>query len=408
MKDDKKQGPASSPSERAGLRSKIFTGTIWTLCFISLFNDIGSEILIPVMPIWLKSIGFTALWIGMLEGIAEAIVGVSKGYFGKLSDEKGRRLPFIQWGYSLSALSKPLMALFTFPAWVLFVRTGDRLGKGLRTGARDAMLSDECSRENKGKVFGLHRAMDTVGASIGPVLALVFLYYYPGQYKTLFLLTFFPGIIVVGLTFFIKEKKLTPVANLKKGNFFSFFLYWKTAPAAFKKLVTGLLLFTLFNSADIFLLLMAKAAGMDDLHVIGVYIFYNLVYALFAYPLGAMADRVGMKKMFIFGLVLFVIVYTGMAFLQNEWMMYGLFFLYGIYAAATDGVSKAWIAGIVPATETATAIGFYASCASILALVASTLAGLLWEVFNPATTFLFAAGGVLLTIVYLLRQREAR
>jgi len=388
------------------MRSKIFTRTIWMLSFISLFNDIGSEILIPVMPIYLKTIGFTALWIGILEGIAEAVAGISKGYFGKLSDEKGKRLPFVQWGYALSAVSKPLMALFAYPAWVLLIRTGDRLGKGLRTGARDAMLSDECSKEHKGKVFGLHRAMDTVGAAIGPVLAILFLYYYPGEYKTLFLLTFIPGAAVVALTLFIKEKKLEPVRNSKKGNFFSFFLYWKVAPVEFKKLVTGLLLFTLFNSSDVFLLLMAKSAGMDDLHVIGVYVFYNLVYALFAYPLGSVADKIGMKKMFIAGLVLFVIVYTGMAFLQNELMMYALFFIYGIYAAATDGVSKAWIANTVPSSETATAIGFHASCTSVVTMISSSLAGLIWVMFNASAMFLFSAVGVVLVIVYLLRQKE--
>ena len=155
---------------------KIFTRTIWMLSFVSLFNDIGSEMLIPVMPIYLKTIGFTALWIGILEGLAEAIVGVSKGYFGKLSDEKGKRLPFVQLGYLLSNISKPLMALFISPIWVLFVKSGDKLGKGIRTSARDAMLSDECSKENKGKVFGLHRAMDTCGAAIGPSLALIFLF----------------------------------------------------------------------------------------------------------------------------------------------------------------------------------------------------------------------------------------
>lgn len=403
--NEKNKDQTLLPSEKKGLRSEIFTRTIWMLSFVSLFNDIGSEILIPVMPVYLKTIGFTALWIGILEGIAEAVVGVSKGYFGKLSDEKGKRLPFIQWGYTLSAISKPLMALFAYPAWVLLIRTGDRLGKGLRTGARDAMLSDECSKENKGKVFGLHRAMDTVGAAIGPVLALLFLYYYPGNYKTLFLLTFIPGMAVVGLTLFIKEKKPEPVLYTKKGNFFSFFSYWKTAPSEFKKLVTGLLLFTLFNSSDIFLLLMAKTAGMDDLHIIGVYIFYNLVYALFAYPLGALADKMGMKNTFIFGLLLFVIVYTGMAFLQNEWMMYVLFFIYGIYAAATDGVSKAWIANTVPSTETATAIGFHASCTSIVTMVSSSLAGLIWVLFNPSVTFLFSATGVILVVVYLIFRK---
>ncbi|HEX8516066.1 MAG TPA: MFS transporter [Bacteroidia bacterium] len=389
-----------------GVKEKIFTRTIWMLSLVSLFNDIGSEILIPVMPIYLKSIGFTALWIGILEGCAEAVVGISKGYFGKLSDEKGRRLPFIQLGYGLSALAKPLMAVFTFPAWILFVRTGDKLGKGLRTGARDAMLSDECSKENKGKVFGLHRSMDTVGAAIGPLLALLFLYYYPGQYKELFLLTFIPGAAVIALTFLIKEKKLQPVVNSKKGNFFSFFSYWKTASAEYKKLVTGLLLFTLFNSSDVFLLLMAKSAGMDDLHVIGVYVFYNLVYALFAYPVGIIADKIEMKKTFISGLLLFVIVYTGMAFLQNEVMMYVLFFIYGIYAAATDGVSKAWIANAVPSSETATAIGFHASWASIIALASSSLAGLIWVTFNPSFMFLFSAAGVVLVILFLVFRRE--
>jgi MFS family permease len=392
----------------AGLKARIFTRTIWMLSFVSLFNDIGSEILIPVMPIYLKSIGFTALWIGILEGIAEAVVGVSKGYFGKMSDEKGRRLPFVQWGYALSAISKPLMAVFAYPAWVLMVRIGDRLGKGLRTGARDAMLSDECSKENKGKVFGLHRSMDTVGAAIGPILALLFLYYYPGQYKMLFLLTFIPGIAVIMLTLLIREKKLEPVINIKKGNFFSFFLYWKIASPEFKKLVTGLLFFTLFNSSDVFLLLMAKTAGMDDTHVIAVYVFYNMVYALFAYPLGSVADRIGMKKMFISGLILFVIVYTGMAFLQNEWMMYVLFFIYGIYAAATDGVSKAWLANSVPKTETATAIGFHASCASILTMFSSSLAGLIWVLFDPSAMFLFSAAGTVLAILYLIFRREKK
>jgi MFS family permease len=388
------------------MKQKIFTRTVWILCFVSFFNDIGSEILIPVMPIYLKTIGFTALWIGILEGVAEAVAGISKGYFGKLSDEKGRRLPFVQWGYILSGLSKPLLAVFTYPVWVLCVRVTDKLGKGLRTGARDAMLSSETTKEHKGKVFGLHRALDTAGAAIGPLLALLFLYYYPGQYKTLFLLTFIPGMAVVALTIFIKEKKVSPSVNLKKGNFFSFIRYWKVAPAEYKKLVTGLLLFALFNSSDVFLLLMAKTAGMDDLHIIGVYVFYNLIYALFAYPLGSLADRIGMKKTFIFGLVLFVIVYGGMAFLQSEMMMYSLFFIYGIYAAATDGISKAWITNTIPHSETATAIGFHASFGSIIAMVSSTLAGLIWTAFNASSMFLFSAIGVSFTIVYLLFRKE--
>jgi MFS family permease len=393
-------------ANQTGLKAKIFTRTIWILSFVSLFNDIGSEMLIPVMPIYLKTIGFTALWIGILEGAAEAVVGVSKGYFGKLSDEKGKRLPFVQLGYLLSALAKPLVAVFTHPVWVLFVRTGDRLGKGIRTGARDAMLSDEALRENKGKVFGLHRAMDTVGAAIGPTLALLYLYYYPGQYRALFLYSFIPGIVVIALTFLIREKDIIPASKTLKGNFFSFFKYWKIASADFKKLIVGLLLFTLFNSSDVFLLLMAKTAGMDDLHIIAVYIFYNLVYALFAYPMGWIGDKIGMKSTLIFGLVLFVIVYTGMAFLQNEMMMYILFFIYGLYAATNDGISKAWISKLVPTTETATAIGFNASCTSIITMISSSLAGLIWVTFNSSAMFLFSAGGVLIVIFYFIFQTK--
>lgn len=381
---------------------KIFTRTIWVLSFVSLFTDIASEMLYPVMPIYLKTIGFTALWIGILEGVAEAVVGISKGYFGKLSDETGKRLPFVKLGYFLSSISKPLMAIFTYPIWILFVRSTDRLGKGIRTSARDAMLSDESSKVNKGKVFGLHRAMDTLGAAIGPLLALTFLFFYPAHYKPLFLIAFAPGLIGVALTFIIKEKAKAPEVEIPKGNFFSYFAYWKTAKAEYKKLVVGLLFFALFNSSDVFLLLMAKSIGIDDLHIIGVYVFYNLVYALFAYPMGSMADKIGMKPTFVIGLLLFAIVYGGMAFVQNEMTLYVLFFIYGVYAASTEGVSKAWISKITPPSETATAIGFHASCASLATLFASSIAGLLWVSFSPEVTFSTAAIGVLIVAVYFL------
>lgn len=388
-------------------KQKMFTRTIWILSFVSLFTDIASEMLYPVMPLYLKTIGFTALWIGVLEGIAEAVVGISKGYFGKLSDERGQRLPFVKLGYFLSSISKPLMAVFTFPVWILLARSIDRLGKGIRTGARDAMLSDESSKENKGKVFGLHRSMDTLGAAIGPLLALIFLFFYPAHYKPLFLIAFAPGLIGVALTFIIKEKQKISEVKIAKGNFFSYFSYWKTAKSDYKKLVVGLLFFTLFNSSDVFLLLMAKNNGISDLHIIAVYVFYNLVYALFAYPFGALADKIGMKPTFIIGLLLFAIVYGGMVFVKNELMLYILFFIYGVYAAATEGVSKAWISKVVPSSETATAIGFYASCVSIAALFASSVAGLLWVSFSPAVTFSFAAMGVLMvTIYFLFLKRE--
>ncbi len=386
-------------------KEKIFTRTIWVLSLISLFNDIGSEMLTPVMPIYLKTIGFTALWIGILEGISEAIVGLSKGYFGRLSDEKGKRLPFVQFGYLLSNISKPLIGVFAYPIWILLIKSGDKLGKGIRTSARDAMLSDESSKKNKGKVFGLHRAMDTVGAAIGPLLALIFLFFYPTNYKSLFLLAFIPGMIVVLFTFLIKEKKTLP-AVLPKGNFFSFFTYWKTASINYKKIVVGLLLFTLFNSSDVFLLLMAKNIGFSDLHIIGVYIFYNLIYALFSFPMGLLADKIGMKFVFVFGLILFTTVYIGMVFVNTEAVLYSLFFIYGVYAAATEGVSKAWITNVAPARETGTALGFYASCASVSTMLASILAGALWVSFSPPVTFIVSGAGVFMIVLYFWFHNE--
>src|SRR5215213_2323821 len=167
---------------------KIINRTVWILSFVSLFADVASEMLYPVVPVYLQEIGFSFFLIGLLEGMAEFTAGLSKGYFGKLSDEKGISLPFVKSGYFLSAISKPLMAVFTFPIWIFFARTIDRLGKGLRTAARDALLSQNATPETKARVFGFHRGMDTLGAVIGPVVALLFLKFYPKQYVPLFYL----------------------------------------------------------------------------------------------------------------------------------------------------------------------------------------------------------------------------
>ena len=363
----------------------------------------ASEMLYPVMPVFLRSIGFSFLLIGILEGFAEATAGLSKGYFGKRSDITGKRLPFVQLGYALSAISKPMMAIFIYPLWIFFARTVDRLGKGIRTGARDAMLSDECTKENKGKVFGFHRSMDTLGAVLGPAIALGYLYFYPEDYKTLFILAFFPGVIAILFTLFIKEKKLTEnlVLKTKAKSFFTLFTYWKNSSEAYKKLLIGLLFFAAFNSSDIFLLLKMKESGLSDSAVIGVYIFYNLSYALLAYPLGILADKLGLKKIFVFGLIIFSIVYAGFAVNNNMIIFFVLFFLYGLYAAATEGISKAWIANIVAKNETATALGTYSGLQSICALLASSLTGFLWFTLGAVATFSITAIATLIVIIYL-------
>ena len=381
---------------------KYITRTVWVLSLVSLFTDMASEMLYPIMPIYLKSIGFSIVLIGILEGVAEAIAGLSKGYFGKLSDNSGKRAPFIQFGYALSAISKPMMALFIFPLWIFFARTIDRFGKGIRTGARDAKLSDEATAETKGKIFGFHRSMDTLGAVIGPLLALLYLWYYPEDYKTLFIVAFVPGLIAVVVSFYIKDKKEKNIIKGDKIKLFSFINYWKKSPLIYRKVVTGLLVFTLFNSSDVFLLLKAKQSGLNDQMVIGAYIFYNLVYALFAFPIGIIADRVGLKKILIIGLLLFSIVYLGMAISESQVIYFILFFIYGLYAAATEGISKALISNITDKKDTATAIGTFSGFQSICTMLASAATGFVWYQFGVKAAFVASAVAVVLVAFYFI------
>ncbi len=390
---------------------KHISRTVWILSFVSLFTDIASEMLYPIMPIYLKSIGFSIVLIGILEGIAEATAGLSKGYFGKLSDNTGRRVPFVQLGYALSAVSKPLMGAFVYPAWIFMARTLDRIGKGIRTGARDAILSDESTPETKGRILGFHRSMDTLGATLGPIFALVYLYFYPQDYQTLLYIAFVPGVLAIVASRFLRDTKHFPASEpVQMPSFFSSFDYWESSPSMYRKVVIGLLVFTLFNSSDVFLLLRLKQVGLSDTMTIGIYIFYNLVFTLFAFPIGIVADNIGLKKVFITGLALFAIVYFGMAttanipaFIPTPLPIYlGLFFLYGLYAAATEGISKAWITNLINKKDTATAIGTYTGFQSICTIGASSFAGLLWYQFGAAATFFLTSGVTVAVIIYFL------
>ncbi|HJW30101.1 MAG TPA: MFS transporter [Saprospiraceae bacterium] len=385
---------------------KFLTRTIWILSLISLCTDIGSEMLYPVMPLYLKSIGFSVVLIGMLEGVAEATIGLSKGYFGKRSDLTGRRVPFIQLGYALSAMIRPMMTFFAHPVWVFFVRSTDRLGKGIRTGARDAMLSDESTPQTKGRVFGFHRSLDTLGAVIGPSIALLYLYFHPGAYKTMFKLAFIPGIVVILISFLLREKRKAPKATVGSGSFLSFLSYWKESPAIYRKVAGGILVFSLFNSSDFFLLLRMKDAGLPDENVIGVYIFFNLIFALCSFPLGMLGDKIGLRKTFMLGLFMFAIMYFGMAFKLDLIFYIFLFACYGVFGAATEGVSKAWISNLVDTKDTATAIGLFSGFQSLSLLLASSITGLIWYNFGPMPAFLLTAGIAVSVLVYFAVMRD--
>jgi MFS family permease len=245
--------------------------------------------------------------------------------------------------------------------------------------------------------------MDTLGAVLGPTLALIYLAYRPNDYQTLFYLAFFPGTISIAFTFLIKEKQQQKSSLKLKIGLLDFVKYWNQSPAIYQQLVAALLLFSLFNSSDVFLLLKIKEAGFNDTTVIGTYIFYNLIYAISSYPLGILADKVGMKRILVSGLILFAIVYVGMAYAQSEVVFLGLFFLYGMYAAATEGIAKAWITNICEKKDTATAIGSYTAFQSIATLLASSLAGLIWFYTGASTVFLLSGIIALAVAIYISR-----
>ncbi len=382
---------------------KFLTKTIVILSVISMMTDISSEMLYPVLPMFLKSIGFSVLWIGILEGFAEAIAGFSKGFFGRMSDNMGKRVPFVRIGYTLSSISKPFIGLIAMPVAVFFLRTLDRFGKGIRTAARDAILSSETTNEYKGRVFGFHRAFDTLGAAIGPILALIYLHYYPENYVSLFILAFIPGLIGIIFTFFLKEKKsINTSIEINKTKFLEFLSYWNKSSKNFKKTVIGLIIFTAINSSDIFLLLLVKQQGLTDSDVITLYIFYNLVYALFSAPMGWLGDKIKLKNSLIIGLFLFSIVYILIPLVSTNWIYYLLFSVYGVAISAIEGNSKALVSNIASKEETATAIGFLTSFQSLATLLASSIAGILWATVNPNAPFLISGLVAFLCSVYFL------
>lgn len=356
------------------------------------------------MPLYLKTIGFTVILIGILEGLAEAVAGLSKSYFGSLSDHSGKRTPFVRMGYTFSALAKPLTALSAAAGWVFSMRTLDRLGKGIRTGARDALLSDEATAATKGRVFGFHRGMDTVGAVLGPSIALLYLHYFPGQYLKLFYFALFPGLLAIGLTFLLKEKK-SAKPKTPRPTFTESLSFWKKSPALYRQVVSGLLVFYLFNSSDYFLLIKIREAGFSDTAVIGMYIFYNMTYALMSFPAGLFGDKFGLKKALLVGLALFSMTYLGMVFSTQAWQFLLLFFLYGGYAAFIEGNAKAWLSNIVSQNDTGKALGMFAGFQSICALFASSLTGLLWYRFGSATALLATALIAVAVLVWLSRLR---
>ena len=387
------------------------------LGLVSFFNDIASEMVYPIVPIFLSSVlKVSTPIIGIIEGIAEATASIGKFIFGYLSDKIGSRKPFVSSGYGLSSISKIFLGLAQTWPLVLFARFIDRLGKGIRTGARDSLLLQNTTKKNKGFIFGYHRAFDSAGAVLGPIIGLILIYFFKENLRFVFYFAAIPGTIgVLLLIFFVKEKvrsriflfPLEPprsheVQSRKKIQNLHFLenfsLIWKN-----KKLLlffVASIIFSLGNSSDAFLILRAKNLGMTTLLTVLTYIVYNLSQTLLATPMGKLADKIGAKKVFEGGLLVFALVYFFFGFIKDPIFIWLLFPIYGVYIAATDGVSKAYVAEFITERESGSYFGLYQSAISISAFFASWMAGILWYKISPATTFYF--GSIMAVSAFLI------
>lgn len=366
---------------------KKFHKQVVFLGLVSLFTDIASEMLYPVTPIFLTTVlGSSMAIVGIIEGLAEVTAGLLKGYFGSLSDKKQKRSVFIQLGYGLSALAKPLPGIFPAIGMVIFSRVSDRVGKGMRTAPRDALLAGYADG-NTGAVFGFHRGMDTLGAAIGPILALALLHFYPGNFTLVFLVAFIPSVIAVFFTFMVKDRVIAGKLKSKLG----YAGFWNTAPKSYKLFLTLVVLFSFVNSSDVFLILKSKAISKSDTLAILGYIYYNFIYAFISYPVGAVSDKLGKKNVFIFGLLVFSLVYLGFGLIQNLYMVWVLFAFYGLYAAATEGIAKALVSDLIPDEQRGTAIGLMTMLSSFAVMLGSFFTGVLWDQFGSSVPFLISS-----------------
>ncbi|MFA6029090.1 MAG: MFS transporter [Elusimicrobiota bacterium] len=380
---------------------------VWALGIVSGLTDISSEMLYPIVPIFLTSeLGAPMAVVGLIEGTAEATASVLKIAGGRLSDRWRRRKLFVLTGYGLSALSKPLMALATAWTCVLFTRFVDRVGKGIRVGPRDALIADACDAEHRGLAFGFHRAMDTAGAALGPLLALALMHFWGMSYRGLFFTAFIPGALgVLVLAAFVRETP--PALRAEDASPRASGALAALSPG-FKRFLAVYGLFALCNSSDVFLLLRMKGGGFGTEEVLLAYVAYNVVYALLAAPAGRLSDRLGRPKTLALGLAVFAAVYLGFALTHSRAALWSFWMLYGLYGALTEGVGKAFVADLTPSETRASAMGVFQGAGGLLAFGASASAGLLWTHVSPAAPFLMgAAGAGLSAVLFLMWGRES-
>lgn len=376
---------------------------VYKLGWVSFFADVSSEVAYPLIPLFMTEVlKAPALALGAVEGASEAVVSFMKGWSGMHSDRSGRRAPYIQAGYGLSAIGKPLIAFAAAWPMVLVARITDRLGKGVRTTSRDALIADAIAPTHYGRAYGLHGGMDTAGAFTGVLLAALLLWSAATDYRTIFLLAGIPGAISFLITLTVKDKPVSRSEDRPA------VVSIRELPKAYWWALGACTVFALANSTNTLLLLRARNEGFSPLQVVLAYALYNLVFTLVSYPAGSLSDRFGRWRVLVTGWLAYAGVYIGFASLggQTIWL---LFALYGVVIGITTGVNKALVADLSPKNGRGTALGIFYMTTGFATLISSIIGGLLWDLYGPAATFLFgavlAAIAAALVPIYLFATR---
>jgi len=377
------------------------TKNIVLLGIVSLFTDLSSQMVFPLIPLYLTTVlGAGAYVVGIVEGAAESTASLFKVVSGYWSDKIRKRKPFVLFGYSLSALSKPLFAFANIWVLVLFVRVIERIGKGIRVAPRDAIVAESCEENVRGKVYGFHRAMDGVGSISGAVLAFILLPVL--GYTNIFLFGFIPGIIAVFTILFIKEKNVPLIIQTKE----------KSPKLSFKELPRNLKLFIFASSifaaghfGYAFLLLKTNQIGLMDNTAILLYIVFYIIYTIFIIPAGILSDKIGRKPVIMVGYILFALTSIVLIFASNIFVLLISFIIYGLFYAMIDGVQRAFIVDLAPKHLKATALGTFHAAIGLVALPGGFIAGILWDTISPEATFIY---GIALTIMSLILFKSVK
>jgi MFS family permease len=377
---------------------------VWALTLVSFLTDVSSEMLVNLLPLFLFNVlGVQTSIIGLIEGIAETTASLVKLLSGSLSDRLDRRKPLTVLGYSLSSLVKPFLYIATSWLGVLIIRFTDRVGKGIRTAPRDALLAGSVKENQRGFAFGLHRAGDTAGAFIG--LAIAALIIYSSQFgeiilnratfQKIVLASIIPAFLaVLILVFGVSDIK---TSRQKREKMTSEKLGWSSLDRRFKAFLVVIILFTLGNSSDAFIILRGQERGLDLLQVMGMLLTFTAIYTIFSSPAGALSDKIGRRQVILAGWMIYALIYFGLAFAQVGYHIWILFGLYGMYYALTEGAARAFVADLVPQVQRGTAYGMYYAAVGLAVLPASIIAGILWGGIGvwgglgPGAPFFFGA-----------------